>query len=520
MARAGRSDRDLEGLILDGMARALWVHAYMIWALEVEAPPGIGNQSWDEMAPDNASTRKASMKAARELTGLLEASNRLGAHPLATLFRRAGGSDRDGDVAIAAFGEDVAHVCMGTRDAEDSSLPFTSGLSVPHFSVELDDDGNHISWDGGWTWNGNECNPCRRNGDTPEILVIEDDKSLAKMYPRMIRRIFPGAEVIVVDNYFAAIGYLETHPDIAQIVSDVDILGQRSGIDVFEWVQVNRPELVDKYVFVTGGNPQVARLHYRYLEKPLEGVEQLREMIFRPARGAAPGPSRTISARDLRPAQTRDASPSGDAAFAPAVRKAMREVAPETSSAGRTMGRLGDKVFIGPLWRALATTPGYETLTLDRFKRQLLDANRSGTLILARIDVAGAVDPVEYRESEISDRGSTFHAVIDPGPIRRNPAKRRRPISEDDDEDPDDLSEEDHRVLDELDPRRAHPTDITVTPEIAGRLVMLRKAAQLMSDEGAQILLSAIDRSLISGKVDKRAQESLELWSDEDLRDL
>lgn len=542
-----------ERIIQEGMARALWVHAYMIWATEVEAAPVMGG-SWEEMAPDNATTRAASKQAAKALSDLVDKANRLGDHPLAKLFGRV--TRRwDADRAYA-FGEDVAHICMGTRDAADSALPFTRDLMIPHFSVELDDDGKHISWDGGWTWNGNACNPCRHNGDELEILVVEDDKDLKKMYPRLIRKIFPAAEVSVVDNYHAAIGYLESHPDIGYVISDVNIIGQKTGIDVFEWVQANRPELVDKYVFVTGGNPQVEQMHYRYLEKPLSGAEQLREMIFR----ERPGAARTTSRRDLRPARTqtrtsvappRRAAPSRPPATvvppplhqarqlaldAAAIARLVNDALPSIRSTPSTrtdrdgrpydLGRYasGEKVFISALWRAAQRDPRVQAahLTLPQFKALLVDANRHRLLNLARADLVGAMDPEEVKTSEISDHGAEFHFVLDPAGWQRNPPRRRRAPApaEDNDEDPEDLTEEDHRVLDEVSIHRARPTNIVVTPALARRLVMLRKVAGTLSEENGRSLTAAIDRSLSSGKLDERAHDSLEMWSDEDLREL
>ncbi len=246
-----------------------------------------------------------------------------------------------------------------------------------------------------------------RNPGTLEVLVVEDDKHLQKAYPRMIRKMYPTAEVFVVDNYVAAIGYLETHP-IKLVISDVNIIGQKTGVDVFEWVRAHQPHLVDKYVFVTGGNPQVEQFHYRYVEKP--GTQ---EDIYDAIRRPAPGSSRTTT----RPPAT--AIP-GTALTPVAVGRIVKEILPSIRAqdspqgGGRTLGRFGtDKVFISAIWRKLEQDPRFHGMTLPQFKRQLIAANRSRVLDLARADLVGAMDRSEVDTSEIQDMGSEFHFVID-----------------------------------------------------------------------------------------------------------
>jgi hypothetical protein len=41
-------------------------------------------------------------------------------------------------------------------------------------------------------------------------------------------------------------------------------------------------------------------------------------------------------------------------------------------------------------------------------------ANRDGWLILVRADLVGAMDAKLVADSEIEDRGATFHFVLDP----------------------------------------------------------------------------------------------------------
>jgi hypothetical protein len=163
---------ELEGYILDGMARALWVHAYMIWATEVEPPPTMGS-SWEEMAPDTAATRKASAHAALALAEML-APQFGGNHPLAGAFLRgadfAGHRPRGGTEADRAyvFGENLVLVCLGARDAADSVPPLGGDFVAPSFRVELNDDGRELSWEGGLDQDP-VPNPARRMPTVDEI---------------------------------------------------------------------------------------------------------------------------------------------------------------------------------------------------------------------------------------------------------------------------------------------------------------------------------------------------------------
>jgi DNA-binding NarL/FixJ family response regulator len=446
--------KEFHGAVLDGMARALWVRAYMLWATEVDPGPQMGEETWNERAPDNASTRKASKQAADELTQMIASNNGLGAkHPLGELFMRVvsfqrgsapgspadaqpgRGRDRATEADLAyAYGEDLAHVCMGTRDPMDSLLPIPGDFVVPHFSVELDDAGDRLSWDGGWTWNGNGCNPCRANGDAPEVLIIEDDPQLQKGYVRYVRRVLPTAVCHIVDNYTAAIGYLETHLGIVLVISDVDLVGPRTGVDVFRWVQEHSPFLVDHYLFVTGGNPHVAQIHHRYLEKPADGpdlVKAIRDAAAPPGPAAAKPRTRTKTSvppatrtratsappRTVAAAPPPPPAPLDTRQVADAVRQVLPQIRATPSPRRGELGRFGpEKVFISALWRVLSQDPRFRGMTLPEFKRHLVSANRQRFIDLARADLVGAMDPDEVETSEIQDMGATFHFVVDHQP--------------------------------------------------------------------------------------------------------
>lgn len=79
-----------------------------------------------------------------------------------------------------------------------------------------------------------------------------------------------------------------------------------------------------------------------------------------------------------------------------------------------TDGRYGsEKVFVSAVWRGLEQERRLPTMTLDSFKRNLVQAMRAGKVRLARADLIGAMDSKLVSESEISDNGSTFHFVVE-----------------------------------------------------------------------------------------------------------
>jgi hypothetical protein len=100
----------------------------------------------------------------------------------------------------------------------------------------------------------------------------------------------------------------------------------------------------------------------------------------------------------------------------PDLLEAVRDTIPRIGNEGR----FGEKVYVSAIWRTIARDRKAGDLSLDHFKRWLLSANRDGWLVLARADLIGAMDAKQVTESEINDRGATFHFVLD----QRNGASR------------------------------------------------------------------------------------------------
>lgn len=400
MARGAQDITEFEDVILAGMARALWSHAFMIWSTEVEPAPMMGGETWADVTPDSPEIREASMKAARALAEVLTTRNHLGARPMAELFitsvqARRGrppgrpshatpgtrGGATEADVAYA-FGEDLAHVAMGTREPGDAAVALPANIVVPHFAVELNDHGDEITWDGGMSWNPH----ARANSGALEILLIEDDPALQRSTTRMIKKLYPTATVLLADNYDAAVGNLKNHP-IKLVISDVNILGAESGVDVFRWVQQHQPDLVDKYVFFTGGNPQVEQIHYRFLEKPA-GVADLKAAIWKAAPGAAPARTR---ADTVRP--TVHLAPPAAAA---------RDFAPRFLAAFAQIDRGNNYVLLYDLRRALPDVPRHV------FDAGVNDLRRAKVVSLDSADGRHLRLTPEQRDAGIHEAGSVL----------------------------------------------------------------------------------------------------------------
>lgn len=359
-------DAKLENAIITGMARGLWVHAYMNW---VEAPPNMTG-TWEEITPP---TPAGAIQAAKDLAKLIGQANQLGAQPMAEFYENC---DTE-EVEPERWGKHVAQLCVSPHLRRD--LPsLADQWDFPAFDVHIED--GELVWDGeaemgsamapdkrrrleaaGWRvgdaddvlrnpavpwprarvqsllfpkWDftperakewarshgykygnvdttagyhrirqfdpdGAECRTirfgdsgiqavvcaaARRNPGAPEpvVLHLEDDDLIQRGGARMLRKIFPGTTVITVDNVADAKRAVAEHPNLTAILSDVDVLGPDSGIDFFQWITANHPDLVDRYTFLTGGHPEAGEMHHRYLDKGGVTVDALRQAMTSP----------------------------------------------------------------------------------------------------------------------------------------------------------------------------------------------------------------------------------------------
>lgn len=212
-----------------------------------------------------------------------------GAAPLANPARQLSASEARALIKIRSEAHDIMSDAAADRMVNRINKALTTGVLDQDLQETLatwgDDDPDQ--WDDPMA----VFRAAARGNPAPpdEVLLIEDEPGLQRATTRMIKRIYPDANVLVADSYDTAIGVLEAHPRLSLVISDVNIVGGKSGIDVFEWVKQNRPDLVDRYVFFTGGNPQVESMHYRYLEKPAL-VPDMKAVIEKPAPMATKAP--------------------------------------------------------------------------------------------------------------------------------------------------------------------------------------------------------------------------------------
>lgn len=82
-----------------------------------------------------------------------------------------------------------------------------------------------------------------------KVLLAEDEASIREFQIQMLKRL--DVEVVTVDTAAAAQALLQReHVDV--IVSDVRMPGEMNGADLFRWICSERPELTDRFLFVTG----------------------------------------------------------------------------------------------------------------------------------------------------------------------------------------------------------------------------------------------------------------------------
>lgn len=164
-------EQELEGYILQGMARAIWGHAFVQWATNVDPPPEFGaGKDWSEVTPP---VPPGALKAARDFARGMGELNHLGPTPMTQMFsatRRYARPQRSATRATEAdqafqFGEDVAQACLGTLE-----VPELGQYKIPEMKAMLDDDGQSLSWDEGWTWHGNPA------GENMWAILVDGDR--------------------------------------------------------------------------------------------------------------------------------------------------------------------------------------------------------------------------------------------------------------------------------------------------------------------------------------------------------
>ncbi len=136
------------------------------------------------------------------------------------------------------------------------------------------------------------------------VLVVDDEPAVCRALARALRDDF---EVVTAAGGAEAIRVLERDPDFALILCDL-MMGDVSGQDVHGWLQVRRPALARRLVFVTGGVSQpgvqayLDRIDNLVVEKPVD-CAKLRRLLRRLVEGpseSAPSAAGTVDRRAAR----------------------------------------------------------------------------------------------------------------------------------------------------------------------------------------------------------------------------
>ncbi|MDX2094163.1 MAG: PAS domain S-box protein [Kofleriaceae bacterium] len=107
------------------------------------------------------------------------------------------------------------------------------------------------------------------------VLVVDDEAMIRKVVRQVLGEDY---EVEPVASGRAAIERLAQSGDVDVVLCDLS-MPDVSGVDVYKWVEENRPELCERMIFSSGANhPIAARFPERWLDKPF-GVEQLRAIV-------------------------------------------------------------------------------------------------------------------------------------------------------------------------------------------------------------------------------------------------
>lgn len=130
--------------------------------------------------------------------------------------------------------------------------------------------------------------PTAPAGSVARVLVVEDEAPLRALQARLLGRL--GITALLAEDGEAARAVLEREP-VDLIVSDVKMPGG-GGLALFRWVEQHRPDLQDRFLFVTGdtGDPDIAALAEqqpdRFIRKPFT-MNDYMARIARELRGPA-----------------------------------------------------------------------------------------------------------------------------------------------------------------------------------------------------------------------------------------
>ena len=114
------------------------------------------------------------------------------------------------------------------------------------------------------------------------VLYVDDEEAIRRALTSWLTR--KGHAVFTAGSHDEAVAILKAHHEIDALFIDI-WLGAESGFDLFEWVDMNRPHLIDHIAFVTGAivrdsdvERSLAAFARPILTKPFE-LTELEHMI-------------------------------------------------------------------------------------------------------------------------------------------------------------------------------------------------------------------------------------------------
>ncbi len=115
----------------------------------------------------------------------------------------------------------------------------------------------------------------------PRVLVVEDESSLRDLQRRLLARL--NADVLLASCARDARAILQEQ-DVDLVISDVKMPGG-SGLDLYDWIEKERPALADRFLFVTGdvGDPEIASLAQRRPDRFIRKPFQMKDYLHRVA---------------------------------------------------------------------------------------------------------------------------------------------------------------------------------------------------------------------------------------------
>ncbi len=97
----------------------------------------------------------------------------------------------------------------------------------------------------------------------PVVLIVDDELSLRYLYRETL--LLHGYEVLLATTKQEAIQAIESH-DIDAIVCDIQLPG--NGVQVYEHLLKNHPDLRGRFIFVTGSAEKKALVERTHQETP------------------------------------------------------------------------------------------------------------------------------------------------------------------------------------------------------------------------------------------------------------